>query len=66
MAGNGATADAGAVTWGSGPTGGGMVWAHDYVNDQLVVGRRADNIVTLFRFTPIPTVFLPVVLKTGP
>jgi len=80
---NGATVDAGAMTWGSGLAGvagpitaqnsvrgttasGGssMVWAYDYANDQLVVGRPAENIVTLFR--PFCSVFLPVILKDEP
>jgi hypothetical protein len=34
---------------------------YDYTNNQLVVGRRADNIVTLFR--AIHLVYLPVVRK---
>jgi hypothetical protein len=38
-----------------------MVFAYDYTNDQLVVGRPADNIVTLVRFT---RVYLPLVLKS--
>jgi hypothetical protein len=82
---NGAAADAGAVTWGSGLTGvagpitaensvcgaaagGGssMVGAYDSANRQLVVGRPADNIVTLFRLPPVYPAFLPVVLKNGP
>jgi Repeat of unknown function (DUF5650) len=48
---------------GGGPS---MVWAYDGVHHQLVVGRPADNIVTLFGLPSIPTVFLPVVLKNGP
>jgi hypothetical protein len=43
--------------------GGSMVVAYDYVNNQLVVGRPADKIVTLFR--PFTSIFLPVVLKEG-
>ncbi len=43
-----------------------MRWAYDGVNRQLVVGRPADNIVTLFVLPPIQTVFLPVVLKSAP
>jgi hypothetical protein len=43
-----------------------MRWAYDSVNQQLVVGRPADNIVTLFRLSPVYTVFLPVILKNGP
>jgi hypothetical protein len=44
-------------------TGGGssMVFAYDQVNNQLVVGRPADNLVTLFR-PPYPQ-YLPVVRK---
>jgi hypothetical protein len=41
--------------------GASLVWAYDYVHYQLVVGRPADNIVTLFR--PFSPVFLPVVLR---
>jgi hypothetical protein len=82
---NGATVDAGAVTWGDGSGGttgpitaensvlgtaedGGesMCWAYDDVNHQLVVGRPADNIVTLFRLLPVYTVFLPVILRNAP
>jgi hypothetical protein len=37
-----------------------MVYQYDAVNRQLVVGRPADNIVTLFK---LPYVFLPVVRK---
>jgi hypothetical protein len=37
-----------------------MVFDYDYVNNQLVVGRPADNIVTLWRF---PRIYLPLVLK---
>jgi hypothetical protein len=37
-----------------------MVFDYDYVNNQLVVGRPADNIVTLWRFSRI---YLPLVLK---
>jgi hypothetical protein len=44
--------------------GSSMVFAYDYVNEQLVVGRPADNIVTLFR--PFTFLFLPAVLKEGP
>ena len=40
-----------------------MIWAFDYANDQLVVGRPADNIVTLFRFRPFFSASLPLVLK---
>ncbi len=43
-----------------------MRWAYDGVNRQLVVGRPADNIVTLFVLPPIQAVFLPVVLKSAP
>ncbi len=43
--------------------GSSMIWIYDYVNDQLVVGRPADNIVALFRFRPFFSVSLPVVLK---
>jgi hypothetical protein len=42
---------------GGGPS---MVFQYDPANRQLVVGRPADNIVTLFR---LPYVFLPVVRK---
>ncbi len=41
-----------------------MCWAYDYVNDQLVVGRPADNTVTLFR--PFHRLFLPLVVKGAP
>jgi hypothetical protein len=37
-----------------------MVFDYDYVNNQLVVGRPADNTVTLLRFSRI---YLPLVLK---
>jgi hypothetical protein len=37
-----------------------MVFDYDYVNNQLVVGRPADSIVTLLRFS---RVYLPLVLK---
>jgi hypothetical protein len=76
---------AGAVTWGDrtggtiGPIvadnsvlgtaangGQSMVWAYDAVNRQLVVGRPADNIVTLFRLPPVYPAFLPVMLKNAP
>jgi hypothetical protein len=76
---NGASVDAGAVSWGFGAgvtvgplsasnsvrglaAGGGavMVFQYDAFNRQLVVGRPADNFVTLFK---LPTVFLPVVRK---
>ncbi len=40
--------------------GGSMVFDYDYVNNQLVVGRPADNIVTLLRFT---RVYLPLVVR---
>ena len=79
---NGATEDAGAVTWGDGRTGvagpitagnsvrgtaeyGGdyLSFAYDHVHNQLVVGRPADNVVTLFR--PFYSVFLPAVVKNG-
>ncbi len=43
--------------------GSSMIWAFDYANDQLVVGRPADNIVTLFRFRPFFSASLPLVLK---
>jgi len=43
--------------------GASMRWAYDSVNHQIVVGRPADNIVTLFRLPPACTVFLPVILK---
>jgi hypothetical protein len=43
-----------------------IVWAYDAVNRQLVVGRPADNIVTLFRLPPAYPVFLPVMLKNAP
>ena len=51
-------------------TGGGdsIVWTYDYVNEQLVVGRPEDNIVTLLR-PDLPVYFLgfvPVVLKNTP
>jgi hypothetical protein len=39
-----------------------MVFDYDYTNDQLVVGRPADNIVTLFK-PPSYGAFLPLVLK---
>jgi len=78
---NGATANAGAVTWGDGygdtrgaisaensvrgtaaDGGYSLVFDYDYTHHQLVVGRPADNIVTLFR--PIHPVYLPVVLRS--
>jgi hypothetical protein len=47
--------------------GGSMRWAYDSVNRQLVVGRPADNIVTLFRLPTLDySVFLPVILKSAP
>lgn len=47
--------------------GAGLLWAYDYANRQLVVGRPAENIVTLFRpDLPVFPVFLPVVLKNTP
>jgi hypothetical protein len=83
---NGAIADAGVVTWGNGAGGtagpitaensvrgtaedGGesMRWAYDSVNHQLVVGRPADSIVTLFKLlTPARSIFLPIILKNTP
>ena len=82
---NGASVNAGAVTWGSGVTGvagpimaensvrgtaenggGSMRWAYDGANRQLVVGRPADNIVTLFRLPPVYPALLPVILKNSP
>jgi hypothetical protein len=46
------------------PAGGGMTmdYDYDYTNDQLVVGRPAENIVTLFKPPSLET-FLPLVLK---
>ena len=44
---------------GGGPR---MVFDYDYTNDQLVVGRPAENIVTLFK-PPCYGAFLPLVLK---
>jgi hypothetical protein len=41
--------------------GGSLVFAYDSVNFQLVVGRPADDIVTLFR--PYQRVFVPLVLR---
>jgi hypothetical protein len=41
--------------------GGSLVFAEDPANFQLVVGRPADNVVTLFR--PYARVFLPLVLR---
>jgi hypothetical protein len=43
-----------------------MVWAYDRVNRQLVVGRPADNIVTLFELPPLHHTFLPIVARTAP
>ena len=44
--------------------GNSMVWAYDYANRQLVVGRPADNIVTLFRpDLPVYLVFLPLMVR---
>jgi len=43
---------------GGGPL---MNFDYDYTHNQLVVGRRADNIVTLFR--PVYQVYLPLVRK---
>jgi len=68
--GNGTSGVTGTVTAGNSvrgtAVGGGplMVSAYDYTNDQLVVGRPADNIVTLFR--PFYKVFLPLVLRNAP
>jgi len=65
--GNGTTGVAGLITAHNSvrgvAAGGGasMVWAYDDVHFQLVVGRPADNIVTLFR--PFSPVFLPLVLR---
>jgi hypothetical protein len=71
--GRGVTGIAGPITAENsvrGTTAGGgisMVWVYDYVNDQLVVGRPADNIVTIFRpDLPVFLVFVPVILRNGP
>ena len=67
--GNGWTGVAGPITGdnsvrGTAPGGGqSLNFAYDPVYNQLVVGRPADNIVTLFR--PFYRVLLPVVLKNG-
>ena len=37
-----------------------MVWAYDHVNNQILVSRPADNIVTLFRWG---TVYLPILQR---
>jgi hypothetical protein len=49
---NGVATKAGAVTW-----------AYDSANWQLVVGRPADNIVTLFRPSVVHRIFVSVVLR---
>ena len=41
----------------------GMTFAHDMVNNQLVVGRPADNIVTLFKKFGEPQLYLPLVVR---
>ena len=71
--GRGVTGIAGPITAENsvrGTTAGGgssMVWVYDYVNDQLVVGRPADNIVTIFRpDLPVFLVFVPVILRNEP
>jgi hypothetical protein len=49
--------------------GSSIAWwgGYDSVNHQLVVGRPADNIVTLFRLVAFDySVFLPVILKDAP
>jgi hypothetical protein len=54
---------------GTAASGGwGMCWAfdHRYPISQLVVGRPADNIVTLFKLPSLYPIFLPVVQKNGP
>ena len=67
--GNGIGGTVGPITYdnsvrGTAASGGSsMIWIYDTVNDQLVVGRPADNIVTLFRFRPFFSVSLPLVLK---
>ena len=71
--GNGASGTAGPISAensvrGTAENGGeSMRWAYDSINWQLVVGRPADNIVTLFRPLALDyTVFLPVILKNAP
>jgi hypothetical protein len=65
--GNGDTGTSGAITVENsvcGTTAGGgssMVWAYDDTNVQLVVGRPADNIVTLFDVSY--RVYLPLILR---
>ena len=67
--GNGTAGTAGPVTpansvLGAAADGGNsLTFAYDYIHNQLVVGRPADNIVTLFK--PFYSVFLPVVVKNG-
>jgi len=67
--GNGTAGTAGPVTpnnsvLGAAVDGGdSLIFAYDYAHNQLVVGRPADNIVTLFR--SFYRVLLPVVLKNG-
>ncbi len=47
-----------------GGAGGLTIWAYDAAHGQLVVGRRYDNIVILFR--PFRSVFLPLTVRDGP
>jgi hypothetical protein len=55
---------------GTAAGGGSSMWwwgGYDSVNHQLVVGRPADNIVTLFRLLVLDySVYLPVILKNAP
>jgi hypothetical protein len=44
--------------------GSSLVFAYDPINFQLVVGRPADNVVTLFR--PYQRVFMPLILYQTP
>jgi hypothetical protein len=46
--------------------GGSMIWAYGLVDPipRLIVGRPADNIVTIFIVPPLHTVFLPIVAKS--
>ncbi len=41
--------------------GGAVIFAYDASHQQLIVGRPADNLVTLFKFTH--TLYLPLILR---
>jgi hypothetical protein len=66
--GNGDTGTSGPITaensvrWATAGGGSSMVWAHDDTNVQLVVGRPADDVVTLFDVSY--RVHVPLVLRS--